>query len=291
MRAMLDELRELWRFRELLITMVQRELKIRYKNSALGFLWSFINPLVTTLVMTLVFQKLLNNGIPNYSAYVLAAYLPFMFFQFAVLDSAQSVLVSLPVVKKVYFPREILPLSAIISNFIHLLMGFLVFFLFLLVAYIRDPSVFPFQLTTLYLPILLVITLVLATGCGLIVSALNTFYEDVKYIASVGLYLLFFLSPIMYFVEEVANSRVNYEYAHWPYRLYNLNPIGVLCTAYRKLLLAPVQVPLRGGTTPVSKPFPMPWHYLAVTAVMSFAILIFGYWLFNRAKWRFVERP
>src|SRR4051794_13396881 len=100
---MLDELKELWKFRELLLSMVQREIRIRYKNSALGFLWSFITPLATTLVMTLVFGVLLNNKVNSFSAYFLAAYLPFMFFQFSVLDSAQSVLIALPLVKKIYF--------------------------------------------------------------------------------------------------------------------------------------------------------------------------------------------
>ena len=83
------DLKELWRFRELLWAMVERELRIRYKNSVLGFFWSLINPLVTVLVITVVFKILLKNGTPNFSAYVLAAYLPFLFFQVCLLDSAQ----------------------------------------------------------------------------------------------------------------------------------------------------------------------------------------------------------
>ncbi|HEY0866301.1 MAG TPA: ABC transporter permease, partial [Fimbriimonas sp.] len=231
---MLKELRELWRFRELLISMVQRELRIRYKNSVFGFFWSFINPLVTTLVMWVVFGKLLNNGVENFSAYVLAAYLPFMFFQFAVMDSAQSVLASLPIVKKVYFPREILPLAGILSNFIHFLLGFVVFFGFLLAIYLWSlirggGSVVPFQATTVFLPVLLAISLMLAIGVGFIVSALNTFYEDVKYITGVILYLLFFLCPIMYFVEGIANSDYNLNSANQlVYKLYMLNPVAVL---------------------------------------------------------------
>src|SRR5688572_880007 len=127
---MLGELKELWKFRELLVSMIQRELKIRYKNSFLGFFWSLINPLITVLVMTLVFKGIMANTTPNFSSYILAAYLPFMFFQLAVLDSAQSVLGALPLVRKIYFPREILPLSLIIGNFIHLLLALLVFFLY-----------------------------------------------------------------------------------------------------------------------------------------------------------------
>jgi ABC-2 type transport system permease protein len=108
---MRGELKELWRFRELLLAMVERELRIRYKNSVLGFFWSLLIPLVTVAVMTVVFKVFLKNETPNFGAYVLAAYLPFLFINQAILDSAQSVLVSLPIVKKVYFPREILPLA------------------------------------------------------------------------------------------------------------------------------------------------------------------------------------
>ena len=98
---MRNDLRELWRFRELLVSMVERELRIRYKNSVVGFFWSLLNPMLTVMVMTLVFKFFLNNQTPNFSASVLAAYLPYMFFQAALMDSAQSVLASLPVVKKV----------------------------------------------------------------------------------------------------------------------------------------------------------------------------------------------
>ncbi len=285
---MIEELRELWRFRELLISMVQRELRIRYKNSALGFLWSFVNPLATTAVMTLVFNRLLQNGVENYSAYVLAAYLPFMFFQSSVLDSAQSILGSLPLVKKIYFPREILPLASVISNFIHLLLGFVVFFLLLLGVYILHPKVVPFQLTTIYLPFLMLISFILSVGLSLIVSALNTYYEDVKYMMSVAMYLLFFLCPVMYFEEGIANTNMNvHSHGLW-FKLYNLNPVAVLSDAYRKILLAPQPIHTPNG---LAQPLPIMWNYVGYAFVISTLIMIGGYRMFNRMKWGFVERP
>jgi ABC-2 type transport system permease protein len=216
-----------------------------------------------------------------------------MFFQFSVLDSAQSVLGSIQLVKKIYFPREVLPLAAVASNFIHLLLGYVVFFLFLLTVYLRDRTVIPFQITTLFLPLLLLINLMLAVGVSLIVSALNTLYEDVKYIVGVLMYLLFFLCPIMYFAEEVANSRSNIQSHYLIYKLYNLNPIAVLTTAYRKILLAPIKVPIRNpdGKPLVADTLPMAWDYVAYSFVLSFLIMVGGYALFNRMKWRFVERP
>jgi lipopolysaccharide transport system permease protein len=285
---MTEDLKELWRYRELLGIMVRRELRVRYKNSALGFLWSFLTPLATTLVVTIVFSMFLHNGIHSYSAYYLAAFLPFMFLQSAILDSSQSVLSALPVVKKIYFPRELLPLSNVISNFIHLVLGFVVFFLYLVYVYIRNPLEFPLQSTAVWLPLLLLITLMLGMGLAFFASALNTFYEDVKHILSVAMYLMFFMCPIMYFVEQVANSAINRAPYYWVYKLYLLNPFACLCIAYRKILLAPVDVPSLGGTFTAQ---PLGWRYLAATAITSVIVLVWGYATFNRMKWRFVERP
>lgn len=285
---MLKELKELWSYRELLYVMVQRDLRIRYKNSALGVVWSFLNPLLQVLVMSFVFSNFLRIQVPNYTAYMLSAYLPFMFFQFSVLDSAQSILAQAPLIKKIYFPREILPLATVIANFIHLLIGFVIFFGLLLLAYIRDPRVVPFQATTIYFPVLLLILFAFSLGVAFIISALNTFFEDVKYLAQVGLYLLMYMCPIIYFAEMVANSHTNQKYGFLLYKLYNLNPIAALCHGFRKVLLAPVDVPVGAE---MAKHMPTPWNYIGVAAIVSVVTLVFGYWLFNRLKWKFVERP
>lgn len=286
---MLAELKELWRFRELLYSMVERELRIRYKNSFFGFFWSLLNPLVTVAVMTVVFKYILQNSTSNFSAYILAAYLPYMFFQMTLMDCSQSVLASLPVVRKVYFPREILPLAAIGSNFVHFLLALLVFFAYLLAIWLRHPQVSPFTWQILFLPLLLAINLALTVGLGLIVSALNTFYEDVKYLLGVALYLLFFLSPIMYFSENVRYSgALGGPRGDLVYILYHLNPVAMLSTAYRKVLLQPQDVQVGATKFPA---LPLDWGLLAATAGMSVLLLVYGYWLFNRLKWRFVERP
>jgi ABC-2 type transport system permease protein len=285
---MLDELKELWRFRELLLTMVERELRVRYKNSALGFLWSFIIPLTTMAVLTFVFGYLQDNGMRSFSAYILAAYLPYLFFQQSIMDSSQSVLQYMPLVKKIYFPREILPLAVILGNFIHLLFGFVVFFVYLLVVWLINRGESPFQATTVLLPVLFFISFILSTGIGLFVAALNTFYEDVKYLTSVALYLLFFLSPITYMSEQVAYSRINIKSGGLIYNVYNLNPIAVLSTAYRQILLAPQGIPVNGVK---QVPIMLDPKYLVWTFFLGLATLFGGYHLFNRMKWRFVERP
>lgn len=292
---MLEDLKELYRYRSLLISMTRRELRIRYKSSVLGFLWSFINPLVTVLVLTFVFKYVYKNPTPNFSAYVLASYLPFMFFQMAVMDSAQSVLGNLTLIKKVYFPREILPLSQVLANFVHLLLAFLMFFAYLAFIYVRDPRSLPFQPSSLFLPVLMLINLCLVTGLSLLVSAWNVFYEDVKYVVSIVLYLMFFMCPVMYEIE-----RVYYSLGRIPYDLYVTNPESMIVVAYRKILLAPQpyvhdQLVRKGPDGNVMKqiveaPVPISWKGILVAALISIFILIYGYRTFNRMKWRFVER-
>ncbi len=287
---MIAELKLLYAKRELLWAMVERELRIRYKNSVLGFFWSLLNPLVTMCVMWVVFKFLLGNATPNYSAYVLSAYIPFMFFNMAVMDSAQSVLAALPVIKKVSFPREILPISTVLANFVHLLLALVVFFVFLLVVWLyTDRENFPFTWTLALLPVLLVLTLMFTMGMSFIVSALNVFYEDVKYVTSVALYLLFFLTPVMYFSENVLHrTRDMGALGEAIYIGYHLNPVAVIATSCKQVLLKPGPVDIGGQQIPAS---PLPLGLYLWTAAVCVVIFFAGYALFNRMKWRFVERP
>jgi ABC-type polysaccharide/polyol phosphate export permease len=298
--SMKDELKELWRYRQLLISMVRRELRIRYKNSIFGFMWSFINPLITVLVMTFVFKYVYQNTQPNWSAYVLSAYLPYTFFQMALMDSSQSVIASLPLIKKIYFPREILPLAYVFANFIHLVLAMCMFFCYLAVIYILDPRSLPFQATTLYLPIVMLFNLFLVIGFSLLISALNVFYEDVKYLVGIVTYMLFFMCPIMYGIESVyyrftdMNSHGRYFYA-----LYMLNPIATMIAAYRRCLLAPQPYVKHIAADPVrhiteqtftQAPVELSWKLILVSFALSIFFMWYGYRVFNKFKWRFVER-
>jgi ABC-2 type transport system permease protein len=122
---------------------------------------------------------------------------------------------------------------------------------------------------------------------------MNTFYEDVKYMVSVGLYLLLFLSPIMYFSEQVyyANG-IPEDQRGLVYFLYHLNPIAMLMTAYRKVMLDPQEVTMSRSGQVLDYPYlPLDWGMVGLCAAISIGMLIFGYWLFNRKKWQFVERP
>ncbi len=284
---MWNDLKKLWQYRELLFSMVSRELKVRYKNSFLGFFWSLLNPLLTVFVISFIFKTAIGTPTQNIGAYILAAYLPYMFFTMAIMDSTGSVLGNLGLVKKIYFPREILPLASIVSNFIHFVLALGVFFVYLLGVYALHPQVSPFQWTSVYLPILLFFSFFLAAGFGLLFSALNTFFEDVKYIVGFGMQMLLFLSPIMWFAERASYATPR------RYIAFNiLNPFGVLCNAYRKILLAPQQVLYQDGKQSTwIQPLPIEWGYIAYAGAISLTVFFIGYTVFNRVKWKFVERP
>ena len=275
---MLKEFAEVMRYRDLLINLVIRDLKVRYKNSVLGFFWSLINPLLQVATITIVFKIVMPNMPQNYSAYLLCAFIPWTFFQMSVMDSSMSVLFHGNMVKKIYFPREILPISIVISNLIHFVLAMGIFFIYLLVIGT------PIRITWLLLPAVALIQFMLNMGVSFFVSCLNVFYEDIKYLATVLLNLLYFALPIMYVVEQVSgSSRVPEQYKPIITLLYYLNPLPLLLTAYRKMLLPPRSI----GAI---QDMPLNYWYLVLAGVTSLIILIAGYAFFNSRKWYFAER-
>ncbi len=200
------ELAELYRFRGLLWQLVRRDLKVRYKNSRLGFLWSIAPPLMQVACITFAFRHATTFAarFDSYSAFVLVAMIPWTYFQTAILDSSQSILLMFGVIKKVYLPREIIPLATAISNFIHFLMSWTVFFLY--VVFYLHAKILP---TVIWMPYLLFVQFMLVTGLSLLISCMNVFYEDVKYMVNITLGLFLFLLPIMYVVLRYGRTGVD----------------------------------------------------------------------------------
>lgn len=281
---MIRDLCELWRFRELLWQLVRRDLKVRYKNSRLGFFWSIAPPLMQVACITFVFKYAgFATHFRSYSAYVLVAIIPWTFFQTAILDASQSILHMYGVIKKVYLPREVVPLSSTIANFIHFLLSWVVFFAYL-ILYVRAP-ILP---SIVWFPYLVLVQFMLVAGLGLFVSCLNVFYEDVKYITSVLLNLMFFLLPIMYVVEQLYYSPMFSDAGNgWLRTLYMYNPMASLINGYRKCLLEPPHPSAIGGNAPL----PLDVTGLLLTGLISLLILLACYAYFNSRKWQFVERP
>lgn len=288
---MRDLLQELWTYRELLRTLVIRELRVRYKNSVLGFFWSLLNPLATVLVMTLVFKYVMGMRIANYSAYILVAYLPWTFFQFALLDSSQTILVYMQVIKKIYFPRVLLPLAAVVSNFIHFLLAMGVLFAYLY-GFVGTPP----QRGLLLLPLVMLSQLLWLVGLSALIACWNVFYEDVKYLVSVGLQLLFFLTPVIYFSEQLRYTTLipeaYREGLFWASHL--INPMAALAMAYRKAILPPITIVQEHAALGQAMQFPdmpLPLWLVGLNLLGGAGMALLGLSYFRKREWEFVERP
>jgi lipopolysaccharide transport system permease protein len=288
---MLTELRELWRFRELLGILVVRDLKVRYKNSVLGFAWSLINPIIQVAVISFVVKQFMKVQVVNLSAYVFCAFLPWSFFQLALLDTSHSLIINERLMKKVYFPREIIPLSLIFSNLIHLLLAILVFMVYL-VCPVRPGLGAPLLPTMTLIPVLILIEFLFITGLALVVSGISVFYEDVKHLMVALLQVLYFAVPVMYFVEQVHNAQANRDSGGLLFRLYMLNPLVTIISSFRIWMLEPTYIPpARVGDLGIRTAHHVDLRYLSYTALVSCLVALAGYSLFNRMKWSFVERP
>jgi len=286
---MLKDLAEVWRFRELLRNMVIRDIRVRYKNSSLGFFWSFLLPAAQVTILTVVIKYIIGVKIPNYSAYLLCSILAFNFFSQSVLESSTSILAYAGLVKKTYFPREILPAAVVISNLLHFILAMIVFFLYVVVLRLTHHTGEPAILVTwLLLPVVILINFMLNLGLAFYLSCLNTYYEDVKYIVTVMMNLIFYLLPIVYPVElAIKKSESHHSLLILAKLHFYGNPLSYLLIAYRKLLLPAFQGEI-GGVTIYTTPFN--YMYLGLAALTSFLILVSGYAYFNKRKWYFAER-
>jgi ABC-type polysaccharide/polyol phosphate export permease len=296
-RELRQEFAEVRRYRELFDSLVQRELDVRYKNSRVGVAWSLANPIVRALILTVVFEFILQIGVQNYSAYLLAAFFPWTYFLTGVLDACDSVSKHMALVKKVYFPRELLPLATTWANLKHFLLSLCVLAVYLVGLYTYDSvtrgtlSLPPAEI--LLLPLLVVMQTLLIGGLALFLSALNVFFEDTKFLTAVLLDLLFYAVPIVYFLEQVqTTSAIPEPFRTIVYTLFLLNPMTVILTAYRSFLLAPKPLGDNGfgfdAGMQINTGVPWPYFWLAF-AVCVFVFLA-GYTFFNRRKWRFVEQ-
>jgi len=276
---MLADLRELWKFRDLVWSLVVRDLTIRYKNSVLGFFWSLANPLVQVATITVIFKYILQIRIPNYSAYVLCAFLPWMFFQMTLSDAGESVLRHHDLLKKVYFPREVLPISVVLSNLVHLVLAFGVFFVYLLWLGVKV------QPGWALLPLVVLVQVLLMLGLSFFVSALSVFYEDIRYLVGVGTSLFFYFCPIIYLSEQILFSqRIPAHLRSRIWEVYHWNPVATLIETYRQLLIPPFS----GAGFP---DVPVSARFLAIAVIISCLCATAGYAYFNARKWQFAERP
>ena len=273
---MISKLRELYAYWELAENLVIRDLKVRYKNSVLGFLWSLLNPLLLMLVFTVVFTIMLPNlAIPKFPVFVLCALLPWNFFNTSVLGATTSIVSNGHLIKKVYFPREILPIAMVLSNFVNLLLALPV--LFALIVFFRVPL----NVSLVYLPLIMIVQVAFTIGMALILATLDVFYRDTGVIMEVIMQAWFFLTPVFYPVDILPEWRTLWGIALPIRRLtYILNPMASIIASYRSVLY---------GFTNGSPPAPPAFDFFSRTIVTSLIFLAVGYVIFTRSSHRFGE--
>jgi ABC-2 type transport system permease protein len=271
---------------ELLTELVRKDLKVKYKNSALGFVWSLANPLLYLAVFSLVFGFFLKNNVPWFAVLFMSGFLLWSFFNSATLDATGAVVGNANLVRKVRFPRVVLPLASVGFAGVHLALQLLVLFVFLVLAY---PDAFGPQLWLL-VPALAV-AVVFTVAMSLLASSLNVRYRDVQHLLEIALLAWFWLTPIVYPVTVVRDELAEAGLL-WMFKFYMANPMtAVVVAAQRAIYVHPlvtgsnrrlVQVLPDGGYG-----FYLQW--LAVAAAVSLVLLVAGRWTFRRLQDDFAE--
>lgn len=273
---MKTSLRELWRYRELVRELVVRDLKLRYKSSALGFLWSLLNPLLLMVVFTVVFTFMLPNmTVTDFPVFVLCGLLPWNFFATSVTTSVNSVVGHAYLLKKVYFPREVLPISNVLANGVNFALSLVV----LLGAVLLSGR--PLRWVVLYLPAIMLVQLLFTLGVAFVLSTLNVYYRDTSVIMDVVMQAWFFVTPVFYPIDILPEWTSLLGHAVPVRRLiYILNPMASIVATYRSALYGQID----GGP-----PGPPGWDFLTRTAVTALVCCLAGYWIFHRHSDRFAE--
>ena len=252
--------KEIWEYREMVASLVKRDLKSRYKGSVLGFLWMFLNPLLQLAVYTVVFSTIMRMGIDKFYLFLFVALVPWLFFSTCLSAGTTVIFSQQDMVKKIYFPREVLPIAFTISQFVNMLLSFLVIFAVLIISGIRlNPQ------ALFFLPLVMLVEFVMALGVTYLVSALNVYFRDLEHILGILSMAWMYLTPIFYPVDMVPQ-----QYA----RLFTLNPMTSVTIAYRDILYY--------GQVPHMNTL---FHAL----VMGVLVLAIGQVVFGRLQRHFVE--
>ena len=272
---MISRLKELYKYRPLIMTLVSRELKARYRGTVLGFLWSFMNPLLLLLVYSVVFGVILPGGSGrvegidikgfNYSIFLFTGLLPWLWFSSSILDSANVLFIHGNLIKKIRFPLEVLPIMNVVTNMVHFLLGvpILVFFIVLFGKGLG------FSFWFFFFPVAVLVQFVFIMGLCFLVSALTVHFRDLKDILTNLLQLWFFATPIIYpLMTPVIQQHKSLVF------VLSLNPMTHIIEAYHYTFFF------------TSLPH---WKKLPVTFIVGLIFFYIGYLIFDRLRDTFVE--
>lgn len=258
---MISNFGELIQTRELILAWTSRTIRGRYQQSALGWLWAIIQPVASVIILTIIFTRFvpIDTGDVPYAVFSYVAIVPWAFLSNSLDDMTASLVANMGLVKKIYFPREVLPISAMLARLIDF--GIAAVLMLLLMVIYRVPISVG---ALIFLPLVLFIQIILVLGLGLALAAANVYYRDVGSLLALGIQLWFYASPIIYPVTMVPERLQT---------IYFLNPMAGILTAYRDILI--------NGQ--------IPGAYLIPSALISFVLFIIGYWFFKRVEFQFAD--
>ena len=247
------------RTRDLLLELIARDIKLRYRGSLLGILWTLLNPIAELVVLYLVFSTVLRVDIPHFPAYLFTGLIVYGWFQTSVHFATGAVVANRELVRRPGVSVVILPIVTVASNLVHFLLSLPILLALLLISHL--------SLTTaaLALPLLVVVQFGLILGCAYLVATINVWFRDTQHVLRIGLQLLFYLTPVFYETSAVPAA------LQWWYRL---NPMAHLVGAYRAILM--------GGEVPAA-------HSLLYLVFVAGALLVAGLTWFRRASDRFAD--
>lgn len=252
-------IKDLKQYREFLKSNVKKEIRGKYKGSFLGVLWSFLNPLLSVIVYAIIFPYIMRMSMNHYLIYLITGIIPWTFFTMSINVGMVSVLVNANIIKKVYFPRIILPISSVTSALVNFLISLVIVCVFVLFSGIG------FSINLLFLPIVVVIQYILMLGITFVLSAIDLYFRDVENIMLFILNMLFYATPILY-APSIFPEKLRWVIA--------LNPMAHLINAYRDIFYYKV-MPNFGS--------------LGIVFLVSVVIFFAGYAIFEKLQKGFAE--
>ncbi len=257
---MFSEIKSIWKFRNMIFELTHRELRGKYKGSVLGFLWTYVNPLAQILVYTFFFSKILRSGIESFYIYLIVSMFPWNLFTGGVIQGLGSIRYQGDLVKKVYFPRQILPMVFMIVNTVNMLISFVIIYSILLIS--------GWGIELRLQPWLLVAILIeffFSLGLALLLSAVEVYFRDVEHIFSVLLMIWMYVTPMFYNLSIVPEQYIP---------LFKCNPMLYIIGLYQQVLYY--------------KTAPEP-EYLIKAAIFAAVSMVLGWVIFNKLEKRFAE--
>lgn len=251
--------KNLYEYRELLSTSVKKEIRGKYKGAWLGILWSYLNPLLMLVVYSFVFSIIMRVQIENYTMYLFTALIPWNFFVTSISQGSFSVISNGAILKKVYFPREIVPISSVTANTVNFMISCLIIFFFLAVTGIG------FSKYILLLPLVLLVQYILLLGIVFFVSSMTVYARDLEHIISVILMAGMYATPIFYTMEMVPDKFK---------KIIKLNPMTNIIQSYRDIMFYKRMPDLKK---------------LGIMFLISIIIFVLGYMFFKKTEKSFVE--